>query len=204
MSHDGTSPALPQSIPAAGHQFVPLALATRADIEAFAVAAEGLARAGTEKYALATRRLAGNRAALQYFPSNARADMTLKRALAQRGRGESTTSEETKANLELACKVLRGAMDRCEADISVMNGFAIAGRVALELFRPGDPPGLTYGQAYGRAQRERGTPPAVTVAAPQVHVAAPSVTVEAPDRPKTITARKEQDGTLVATIRPSA
>ena len=203
-----TSPrTLPALIPVAGKtEQVPLALATREQLEAYTVVAERFAQAHAAEHADLEGRLAQWKASLAYFPKHAPADMTLKRALELRGGKESTEASATKGSIARQVKELQQAMAYEAREIESMNALALAGRTALALFRKGDPPGLTYAQAYGRTQAATGAPPPVHVAAPTVHVASPRVTVEVPEqrpRAQTITARKADDGSLVATVQPA-
>lgn len=205
--NEATSPrALPALIPVAGRKDqVPLALATREQLETFTVVAEQFAQAHAAEHADLEGRLAQWKTALAYFPPHALADMTLAHALELRGRHESTEANETKGNIARQVEALQKGIAHEAREVEGMNALAIAGRAALAMFRKGDPPGMTYGQAYGRAQAATAGPPAVNVAAPTVNVAPARVTVEVPDRPRaqTITARKADDGSLVATVQPA-
>jgi hypothetical protein len=204
MNEATTPRALPALIPMAGtKEQVPLALATREQLELYTQTAEQFAQAHAAKHADLKAVLAQWKAALAYFPPHALADMTLKRALELRGPHESTEANETKGSIARQVEALQRAAAHEAREVEAMNALALAGRTALAMFRKGDPASLTYGQAYGRAQAAAAAPPPVHVAAPTVNVSPASVTVEVPDRPRTITARRADDGSLVATVQPA-
>ena len=206
MNEATSPPALPALIPVAGRKDqVPLALATREQLELYTQTAERVAQAHAAEHADLEGRLAKWKAALAYFPPHALADMTLAQALELRGRHENTEANETKGSIARQVEALQKATANEAREVEGMNALALAGRTALAMFREGDPPGLTYGQAFGRHAATTAAPPAVNVAAPTVNVAPARVTVEVPDRPRaqTITARKADDGSLVATVQPA-
>lgn len=164
MNEATTPRALPALIPVAGtKEQVPLALATREQLETFTVVAEQFARTHAAEHADLKGRLAQWEAALAYFPPHALADMTLAHALELRGRHESTEANETKGSIARAVAALRTAIDREALKVESMNAIALAARTAIALFREGDPPSLTYAQAYGRTQAATGAPLTVNV-----------------------------------------